>query len=363
MTPDDKDASLEREQTDESLRLEREKTDRVLAEKRESIEEDADRVVEHARETADAVLLAAREKADERLEEAAPDHTPLAAVAEERIVEDETLREERESADGALAREREEDARLLRRLLPLEREKTDRYLMTERVRSDDAVANRDDFMSIVSHDLRDLLGGIAMSATLIAKRAGADAGGQKLVEETDRIQRYVARMNRLIGDLVDVASIDAGKLAVTPAPGDGAALVVEAVDAFQPAASAKGITLEAEIAARPLPARFDHDRVLQVFANLITNAIKFTPEGGTVTVRGERSGSDLRFCVSDTGAGIPDDMLEAVFERFRQLGGTDRGGLGLGLYISKCIVEAHGGSIRAEGKAGNGSRISFTLPG
>ena len=169
-------------------------------------------------------------------------------------------------------------------------------------------------------------------------------------------------MNRLIGDLVDVTSIDAGKLAMARIEGDAAALVAEATETFQPAALEKGVSLSAEVPAGPLLAVFDHDRKLQVLANLIANAIKFTPPGGKVSVRVEGGRGMLRFCVSDTGVGIPAPMLEAIFERFWQVGENDRRGQGLGLYISKCIVEAHRGRIWAESKAGEGSQLYFTLP-
>ena len=275
---------------------------------------------------------------------------------------DVVLLRRRATADRSLRRERDETARALARLLPLERSTTDRYLLTERVRSDDAVLNRDTFLGIVSHDFRDLIGGIVMTAGLLAKRAPDSAEGRQTVAATERIQRYAARMNRLIGDLVDVASIDAGKLAVTSARGDSALLIAENVDTFQGAAAAKGIVLHAEIVERPLLAEFDHDRMLQVLANLITNSIKLTPQGGTITVLGEQAGDAIRFCVSDTGCGIPTELLDAIFERFRQAADPDRRGLGLGLYISKCIVEAHGGRIWAESEIGAWSRVCFTVP-
>jgi signal transduction histidine kinase len=356
-----KNASQERDQTDESLRLEREKTDRALAE-RQTAEEDSDLVVLRARESADAVLSEARTKADELLDQASPPVATLATLAEERALEDEALQDERASADETLRREREENARVLSRLLPLEREKTDRFLLTERARSDSALSNRDNFLGIVSHDLRNLLGGIVMSADLLSMRAPENEDGKHTLVATARIQRYAARMNRLIGDLVDVASIDAGKLAVTPAAGDAAALIAEAVDTFQAAASAKGISLQAETAEGPLLAEFDHDRMLQVFANIISNAIKFTSQGGRIRVCGERAGEELRFSISDTGSGMPGHVLEAIFERFWQVGKNDRRGVGLGLYISRCIVEAHGGRIWAQSKPGEGSKLCFTLP-
>jgi signal transduction histidine kinase len=117
-----------------------------------------------------------------------------------------------------------------------------------------------------------------------------------------------------------------------------------------------------ETVERPLAAAFDHDRMMQVLANIISNSLKFTPAGGQISVRGERAGSELRFSVTDTGPGIPDNSLEVIFERFWQVGKNDRRGLGLGLYLSRCIVEAHGGKIRAESTLGEGSAFSFTLP-
>jgi signal transduction histidine kinase len=343
----------EREKTDESLRTERENTDQVIATRADS-EERSDALVERAREQADAVLDTARERADEG-------HGPAnvagaGAVARERAVADEVLRDERATADERLRREREEDARVLAALLPLEREATDRHLLTERARSDRALAQRDDFLGMASHDLRNLLSGIAMSATLLSDHY-PDA------QEGPRIQRYVARMNRLIGDLVDVVSIDAGRLTVRRERGDAAALIEEAVDAFAHHAAEKGVSLEAETAGRELMADFDHERMMQVLANLVTNALKFTHPKGRVVVRGERIGRDLQISVQDDGEGIPADMLEAVFERFWQVGKNDKRGLGLGLYISRCIVAAHGGRIWVESKLGAGSTFRFTIPG
>jgi signal transduction histidine kinase len=361
MAIDGKKPSPGREQTDESLRIERLKTDHALAEK-PAVEDQADMLVRKARESADAVLTEARDKADEKLDERSSSVPRDSTIAKERVLEDEALRDERTVADESLRREREETARALSRLLPLERDKTDRYLLSERTTSDDALSNRDDFLGIVSHDLRNLLGGIVVGAELLSKMAPADEAGSKTRGVTERIQRYVARMNRLIGDLVDVSSIDAGRLALLPAPGDWALLLAESADLFQGPASAKGIALETEIAESPLVGEFDHDRMLQVLANLITNSIKFSSSGGRIRVCGERAGHELRFSVSDTGVGVPDDMLEAIFERFCQVSKGDRRGVGLGLYISRSIVEAHGGRIWAESKVGEGTKVCFAVP-
>ena len=353
--------SPERDLTDASLREEREKADREMTASRRAVERNADAVVEHARENADAVMVAAREKADEKADGAAP-LEEQSAIALDRQAEDQALRDERAAADRTVQRERAARARMLTRLLPLERDATDQYLLTERARSDDALATRDDFLGMVSHDLRDLLNGIVVSSQFLAQKLEKHSDREQLLLETTRIERYGARMNRLIGDLVDVASIDSGKLAMHAVPGDVTTLVAEAVDALQASAAAKTISLELQSTQGPSAAEFDHDRMLQVLANLIANSIKFTPKGGRIRVHCNSVGGSFEFCVDDTGEGIPVAMLEAVFERFWQVGKNDRRGLGLGLYISRCIVEAHGGTIRAESSAGQGTRMVFTVP-
>lgn len=353
--------SPDREQTDDSLRTEREKTDRALAERQAAVQQDADRIVERARENADAVMTAARDKADERAADA-PRHAPAASIIAERAIEDEALRGERAAADELLERERTETARALARLLPAEREKTDRFLLTERARSDYEIAQRDAFLGMVSHDLRNLLGGIVMSASVLAEKADDSKDGARVAAGAARIERYAARMNRLIGDLVDVASIDAGVLAMTLSKDDGRTLVNEAVEMFRAPAAAKRILIEADVRAEELPAEFDHERLLQVFANLLSNAIKFSAPASTITVRAAREDSTLHFSVADAGAGVAPDMLELIFERFWQVGKNDRRGTGLGLYISRCIVEAHGGRIWAESSVGTGTTVHFTIP-
>jgi signal transduction histidine kinase len=342
-----------RDLTDESLRAERGKVDQSVAE-RTAAEEEARRLVERARENADSVLEGARDKADDQL--AATGDVVRTSLVHERNLEDEALRAEREVADDTLRNELAESQSALAKLFPLEREATDRTLLTERARSDDAVSNRDEFLGIVSHDLRNLLGGIVVSVGLLAKQHPENG------EETARIRRYAARMNRLIGDLLDVASIEAGKLAVAVTRGDTGALVAEAVDLFRGPARTKGITLVATPVAQPLFALFDHDRMLQVLANLLTNALKFGAKGDTVTVGCEDTGKLVTFSVRDEGPGIPADMLEVVFERFCQIGKNDRRGLGLGLHIARRIVEAHGGTICVKSALGGPSTFVFTVP-
>ncbi|HEX7479193.1 MAG TPA: HAMP domain-containing sensor histidine kinase [Polyangiales bacterium] len=306
-----------------------------------------------ARERADRVLAAARAKTDRH----SSVHTPE-AVAHERDVEDRAVQKERVRADDTVRAERAEHVAEL----SLEREETDRDLSNERERADTALATRDEFMGIVSHDLRNMLNLMILYAGLIADGAALEARAEQVVEYARRIKRSGDRMNRLIGDLVDVASIEAGALAVTRELADPSIVVMESVDAFHAQAAAAGISLVADI-AQPCPhLLFDPARLLQVLTNLLSNALKFTTANGKVVVRVEVSGAELRFAISDTGIGIPPDKLEAVFERFLQITKHDRRGLGLGLYISKCIVQGHGGRIWAESKLGEGSTFYFTLP-
>jgi signal transduction histidine kinase len=344
----------ERKKTDHSLLVERAKTDRTIAETQAGIEADADEVVDIARHRADAVVTIAREQADAQSPASTRD-----AMVEERAVQDETLRSERAIEDQRVQREREESARVLARLFPLERDRTDRHLLTERAFADDALETRDNFLGMVSHDLRNLLGGIVMSAGLLSDSA---ADTKETVVLATRIERYAARMNRLIGDLVDVSSMEAGQLAIVRAPADVAKLIVEAADTFAASASAKNISLSAAASEPELVLELDRERIFQVLANLVTNAIKFTTAGGSVRIAAERKGGEILVSVADDGSGIPAEKIDAIFERFWQVGANDRRGVGLGLYIARSLVEAHGGRIWAESELGVGTTLWFTLP-
>lgn len=355
MTPEEPQS--ERERTDESLAGERAKTDAALAEQN-AIEKRADAVLDRAREEADEVLATARDEADHKLEH--PNGSAETALDQERAREDAAVDDLRAKADATLRAERAANARMLIRLLPLERDQTDQHLLTERARSDAALANRDDFLGMVSHDLRDLLAGILVSASLIEQQSAAGQTGEYARIAVSRIQRAAGRMNRLIGDLVDIAGIEAGKLAIVTAQTSADEVIREAIDLWEPHARAKGVALQAR-SAGDASAEFDRERILQMLGNLITNAIKFTPEGGAITVAAEGHGAEMRFSVKDTGPGIPSDKLEAIFERFSQVGKNDRRGLGLGLYISQCLVNAHGGRIWVESELGKGSTFYFTV--
>jgi signal transduction histidine kinase len=344
----------EREQTDESLRLERDRADRALDDEVSVADETADAVISRARARADALLAASRSKTDQ----ISVGERPTDALKTSRATEDSILHRERVTADHALRRERSEHVTLLSE----ERQATDHDLWRERARSDKALATRDDFMGIVSHDLLNLLNAMVGISSLIEKEVVQDDHVERVVAHARRVQRSGARMRRLVGDLVDVASIEAGMLAVTRAVGDPADVVAEAVETFQAEASGSAISLTAEIMPAVPAISFDAARILQVLCNFLSNALKFTPAQGSIVVRLEHVDDHVLCCVSDTGEGIPTDKLEAVFDRFVQLTKNDRRGVGLGLFISKCIVQGHGGRIWAENRMDRGSSFCFALP-
>ncbi|HEY0463007.1 MAG TPA: ATP-binding protein [Polyangiaceae bacterium] len=362
MPQSDSPLAPDREKTDRNLERERENADRALAEQKAAVEAHADRVVERARDHADSILQEARDKADHKLKEVLPIEVIQSVVEEERKVEDQLVEQERSVADQSLALEREQNARDLMELLPYERQRTDRSLLTERIRSDDALSNRDDFLGMVSHDLRDLLGGIVTAAAVLQRTAAVGEPGGAARASAERILRHASRMKRLIDDLTDLTSIDAGKLAVMVAPGNLAPVISEAVTSQRGAAAARDLALELPQLPAALPATFDPGRVLQVLQNLLGNAIKFTPSGGSIRVSWEQADGGWKVSVTDTGPGIAPEHLETIFERFRQGAKLDRRGLGLGLHISRCLIEAQHGKIWAESTPGKGATVSFTLP-
>jgi len=353
----------ERASTDHSLHSERDKADLEYDKRQTAIEETEDAAINKARGKADEDVRATRRRADLKVARGKAPAEARTRVTRERTDVDTALHAERVRTDAARRDERAERKRALAALLYLERVATDKHLLFERTRSDEGLVTRDRFLAIVSHDLYSLLAGITLQADLLLKNAAEDAVGRKTVTAAKLIQRVTAGMKRLIGDLVDVASLDAGKLRVNLVLQDATELVRESVEAFLPLARAQGLSLHAKIGKKKLMAKFDRYRVFQVLANLLTNAIKFTQEGGRILIEVEPVKQGVRFAVTDTGSGIPSEQLGAVFERYWQAQSKGPRGLGLGLYISKGIVEAHGGRIRVESQVGTGSTFSFTLPG
>lgn len=344
----------ERDSTDDSLRSEREKTDAELAQRSMALRDTAIEVVAEARDKADSLLSEARGREDLK-------NGSSTQRMHDRAHEDAVLRTARSGADAVARAEVELRRVALASLLAFEREDTDLRLEIERRRADQVLASREDFMAIVSHDLRNLLGGIALSAEALKDAEKSDSPFLQVTRYAERIQRFSARMTRLVGDLMDVVSIEAGKLSLLRSRYDTSLLLSDSRDAFRPAAAAHGVDLTCTCDEDAGTVELDHERILQVLTNLVGNALKFTPRGGRVTINMERREEAIRFSVADTGSGISTALLEKVFDRYFQSDGEHRG-LGLGLFISKSIIEAHGGTIWATSTPGQGSTIFFTIP-
>jgi len=226
-----------------------------------------------------------------------------------------------------------------------------------------AVRAREELLAIVSHDLRNPLGVILLNTAHLLKMAAAEESGKRGQKYVEGIQRAATRINRLTADLLDLASIEAGRLSIEKLRLAVGPLVTDAVEMMQALTAPRSIRLEKELPDARFEVVGDRDRVLQVFSNLIGNAIKFTPEGGSITIRAESRGHEGWFTVADTGPGIPEDQLPHIFKRYWQ-GRTAaaRSGIGLGLAIVKGILEALGGRVWVESNVGVGSKFFFSLP-
>jgi signal transduction histidine kinase len=223
-----------------------------------------------------------------------------------------------------------------------------------------ATQARDDVLVIVAHDLRNPLNTILVQANLLRRHmAEPERHSQKPAEV---IERAATRMNRLIEDLLDVTRLEAGRLSVEPARVHAQRVVSEAVEAQRPLATSASLELRLELAADLPEVWADRDRLLQIFENLIGNALKFTKPSGRITVGAAPREGQVLFWVTDTGSGIAAENLPHLFDRFWQAKKGERRGAGLGLPIVKGLIEAHGGRIWVESLPGQGSTFFFTIP-
>lgn len=225
-----------------------------------------------------------------------------------------------------------------------------------------AAQARDDVLAIVSHDLRNPLHTIVLSASYLAEVFLNDLPDAAL-QQTQIIRRAVDRANSLIQDLLDVSRIEAGGFSVVPEAIAPDILLSDTCEAMTSTATAARVTLTCR-ADDDLPdVMADRERLQQVFGNLIGNAVKFTPSGGTVDVTAVANGPfNVRFSVRDSGQGISEENLPHIFDRFWQARHATRTGAGLGLAIVRGIVEAHDGTIVASSEMGTGTEIAFELP-
>lgn len=222
---------------------------------------------------------------------------------------------------------------------------------------------RANFTSMLVHDLRGPL--TAIRGYLDLFEFGAPGS---LVEKQQRYLHKMRvgceRMLGLIGEILDISKLEAGRLSLEPRAVDLAALVADVLDRLGPVARQKAIGLDARGAAGPVPLVADPGRLEQVLMNLVGNALKFTPDGGAVAVEIADLGGEVEVAVRDTGPGIAPEEMPLLFEPFVQtkVGRAAKGGTGIGLVVSRHLVEAHGGRIWAESEPGRGARFAFRLP-
>jgi signal transduction histidine kinase/CheY-like chemotaxis protein len=224
-----------------------------------------------------------------------------------------------------------------------------------------ATRARDDVLAIVSHDLRNPIHTIQMSAALLQELYPDPQ--ELLIRQLAVIRRASGRANALIQDLLDVTRIESGTLAVDRGAIDAQSLLDDVVVEMRPIAEEKKLVLEGSWNGPPAEVAGDRDRLIQAFSNLIGNAVKFTPAGGRIELTGSFAGAMVEYRVRDTGAGIPAEHLPHLFDRFWQATRSGRAGAGLGLFITRGIVEAHGGAISVASVEGEGSTFLVSLPG
>lgn len=220
---------------------------------------------------------------------------------------------------------------------------------------------RRDFISNVSHELRTPLAGIRAAAETLQE--GAIDDRPAAIEFMGHIQHEVDRMTQMVEELLELSRIESGAAPLRPAEVDAARLLQDTVRRFAQQAERAHLVLKAETPLEPVSLIADASRMDQALGNLVANAIKFTPEGGSITLRVEERGDEVALSVRDTGAGIEPDQVERVFERFYKADrGRGDGGTGLGLAIVKHIARAHGGTVGVESRPGRGSTFTILLP-
>ncbi|MEX0912659.1 MAG: ATP-binding protein, partial [Gemmatimonadota bacterium] len=223
-----------------------------------------------------------------------------------------------------------------------------------------AVRGRDEVLRVVSHDLGNSLGAVQLT-TKVLLRTLADAPEDETRQRIQNIRVLAEQMQRLRQDLLDVAMLDAGRLSIEPCPLAPEALIESTADRYAPVAAERSIELQSRTPNGLPRVSGDEARLLQVFANLLTNAIKFSPVGAEIVMGAEPAGEEVCFYVLDNGPGIAEEHLPRLFDRFWTTRAGNPHGAGLGLAIAKGIVETHGGRIGVE-SGGGGTRFWFTVP-
>lgn len=230
-------------------------------------------------------------------------------------------------------------------------------------REQQAVQARDELVAVVSHDLRNPMTIISMLCGMMQKTFTSDGShaSRRIMTAIDTMQQATSRMNILLEDLLDTSKIEAGRYTITAQPLDVTQIFEEALSLLLPLATEKSVELSFH-SEPDLRVNADPERLFQVLSNLISNAIKFTPEQGKIVVAAQPSEADIVFSVRDSGKGIPAEQLPFIFDRYWTAKEGNASGTGLGLYISQGIINAHGGQLMAESTVGEGSEFRFNVP-
>lgn len=224
-----------------------------------------------------------------------------------------------------------------------------------------AVEIRDEVHRIVVHDLRNPLSTMGLAVQLMERLLSGEVDKETFRDQLETQRLCIRQMNRLIEDLLDVARIESGQLALSRGGVSVGTLLEGALVPHRIQAADRAVRIEAVVPEERLIVDVDQRRIQQVLANLIGNALKFTPAGGTIEVRAEAGDDGIWVQVSDTGCGVPAEQLPHLFDRFWQAEQGAYGGAGLGLAICQGIVEAHGGEIHVESVEGEGTMFRFRL--
>ena len=225
---------------------------------------------------------------------------------------------------------------------------------------EDRVHERDRFLAILGHELRNPLGAILLASQM------RDESGRLDGEHADMIERQSKHLTHLVNDLLDLSRVVSGKIVLKREHIDLCIALLQALETMTDAAARQNITLDVRLCQQPLPVFVDPSRAAQIITNVISNAIKYTPEGGSVVVSLEREGTDACVRVTDDGVGIASDRINTIFELFAQAEnaiGRAQGGMGIGLALVRSLLESHGGSITATSDGvGKGSEFLVRFP-
>jgi signal transduction histidine kinase len=220
---------------------------------------------------------------------------------------------------------------------------------------------KNDLVATVAHEFRTPLTSLRMAIHMCAE----EAAGPLTTQQADLMaaaRQDCERLQGIVDDILDLSRIQAGRIELHSRPVDPVALLEQAVREAEPAARAGGVELSVEEPPQGFELQADPERIGVVLANLLANAVRHTPPGGRVVARVRQEADGARLEVQDTGQGIPAQYQDRIFERFFQVPGSKRGGVGLGLHISREVVQAHGGEMGATSEVGQGSTFWFTLP-